>query len=115
MTKYAWTAAELYELVKDLPEEARPKHCHWIEPLGTWLDGPREGSGLVVLAQNAVSLHVAALTIWLMEKTGEVCLYPPGEPSPNDEDFRVCWGYTTDHAGPTLLHALVAAAKEVGK
>lgn len=53
----------------------------------------------------------ARVTIRRVHDSGSVSV----ESYQNDEDFRVCWGYTTDHAGPTLLHALVAAAKEVGK
>lgn len=113
---YEWTAAELYELVKDLPEGARPDCIHWYGD-GVFTGdsiGAIDGDNLepLVSVDLAVLAHTAALVEWLGQQWYTVHIYGPVSKgyAVSQED-----GLGVSYEGPTLLHALVAAAKEVGK
>lgn len=121
------TAHDLYELVKGLPEEARPENCYWHpdpddDAVGHW----NECGGIPywhssIDDAHAILLHEASVMRWLAETMGSVSISSEFDA---DGEYVVeyvlperrvecssCDGYAT---GPTLLHALVAAAEGVG-
>lgn len=105
MPDYNWTPAALYELVKGLPEEARPEDLEYCN--GGWLNGPRLSYRT---PDEAVLMYEASVLRWLVEQGW----------CPIIEEYRGKWmlangalleNLQTEFTGPTLLHALVAAAE----
>lgn len=110
MSEFAWTAAGLYELVKDLPEGARPECCDFYA-VGWAMDGfGGDDTEPWVSVEAAVLAHTASVLGWLADQQDAPMVY-------HDFSPPRLWVVCThkDFSGPTLLHALVAAAREVGE
>lgn len=122
------TAAELYELVKDVPEGAKPENLRYIEGKW-WMYGPPSGEYVTPsLAEDAL---VGRMTRWLVSKettdTVAVVQAPPTNeldgPFPSHAVHVTRFGMTytskeresleTVHEGISFIEALAAACKEI--
>lgn len=113
MTDFNWTAENLYELVKELPDGARPDGLVYHGPdTGKCYDWEMKtcdggGWGPVPVA-HAVLAHTGSVLGWLASKQFiEVVQTQDGKWHAYGRDL-------VSGSGPTLLHALCAAAKAVG-
>lgn len=115
MSEYAWTAAEVYELVKGWPEEARPRSCYFVKPVDARFDATWNSSddsaaydpAWDIAWVHAAALHVASGLEWLCCNA-----YAPL--------MRMVAGRFElkargTHTGDTPLHAISAAIMEASK
>lgn len=112
MKDFDWTAEAVAELVKDWPDEARPKDSIFILH-----DGWRRRDWYSIVPFHAAALHVASGLEWLAKFCTKVAILPPGSPEPDMDTWLIkCgWHGDTEKEGPTLLHAISAAIREVAK
>ena len=127
MGEYQWTASGLWDLVKDLPAEARPERLSynaeaitccdspWYRTrLGEFDDDPQDCFYDGVEPDQAAALHVASVLEWLARDEDflpAIVVCPDGSAEVSDE----CSVPSRVWCGPALLHALCAAAKEVAR
>jgi len=114
------TAAELYEVVKDVPREAWPKklrnHSTFdpAEPERFWIIyGPLGGDDkrcIHITADIAAEMFIGSMTAWLLTKD-EMDLRP--ESNARDLTYvSIKHGWTDWVGGKSLVAALAAACKE---
>lgn len=96
------TAAELYEIVKDVPREAWPKDLGW-HGLGRWTNGDSEW---YITEAHAELAFIGSMTAWLAERLDVVETVRRF-----DSSFMVRTSRTTT-VQTSLVAALAAACKE---
>ena len=109
-TDYPWTAAELHELAKELPDDAKPP-IGWAPQSQEWV----QSDGVDLQLRLAVALHEAAVVRWLAQVQVVEIQFD------HESDWLVClWTESkgisvleVQGTGISCLHALVAAAKAV--
>lgn len=120
MLDYPWTAAEVWELVKDWPAEAKPKGVVVSWPKG--MNSPEyahlhhwsylaDSGGLTHVPDHlAAALHAHAGLVWLMDHCPVAVMLSRW----NDGSVGVQFLANGDwHVGPTDLHAVSAAVRAV--